>query len=231
MSRFSLSQFIDSHAEQTLNQGHFELESERVMEINLNGLAYIKVGAMVAYRGSIGFEREGMLDKGVGAAVLKALTGEGARLTKAKGQGKLYVADGGKLITILNLNNESIFVNGNDLLALQDGLRWDIKMMRKVSAIASGGLFNVQIGGTGLIAITTHGRPMALRVTPDSPVFTDPQATVAWSSTLTPELKTDFQLKSLFGRGSGETFQMHFTGSGFVVVQPYEELPMQQPRG
>ena len=39
----------------------------------------------------------------------KALTGEGAALMKATGQGKLYLADQGKKITIFELNDESLW--------------------------------------------------------------------------------------------------------------------------
>ena len=55
-------------------------------------------------------------------------------------------------------------------------------------------------------------------------VGTDPNATVAWSAGLTPEFKTDINLKTFLGRESGETFQMKFVGEGYVVVQPYEEI-------
>jgi len=44
-----------------------------------------------------------------------------------------------------------------------------------------------------------------------------------WTGNVQPEFKTDFQFKTFFGRGSGESLQMKFTGQGFVVVQPYEE--------
>lgn len=74
-----------------------------------------------------------------------------------------------------------------------------------------------------MVAITTHGQPLTLRVRPGKPVVTDPNATVAWSGNLEPQLKTDIQLRTLVGRGSGEAFQLHFEGEGFVVVQPYEE--------
>ncbi len=59
------------------------------------------------------------------------------------------------------------------------------------------------------------------------PVFTDPNATVAWSGTLTPELVADVSIGTLFGRGSGESLQMRFAGEGWVVVQPYEEASFQ----
>jgi uncharacterized protein (AIM24 family) len=78
-----------------------------------------------------------------------------------------------------------------------------------------------------MLALTTHYDPVTLRVTPQQPVFTDPNATVAWSGNLTPEFKTDVSLKTFLGRGSGESLQMVFRGDGFVVIQPVEEVYMQ----
>lgn len=52
-----------------------------------------------------------------------------------------------------------------------------------------------------------------------------------WSGNLTPEFKTDVSLKTFFGRGSGESFQMKFDGDGWVVVQPYEEVYLQSQSG
>lgn len=99
--------------------------------------------------------------------------------------------------------------------------------MRKVTAMLAGGLFNVRLEGTGIVAITTHYDPLTLRVSADRSVTTDPGATVAWSGSLNPEFKTDVSLKSFIGRGSGESIQMSFSGEGFVVVQPYEEAFVQ----
>ena len=128
---------------------------------------------------------------------------------------------------ILNLINESIFVNGNDLLAFEDRIQWDISMMKKLSAMMAGGLFNVKLTGPGMVAITSHYEPLVLMVSPQMPVFTDPNATIAWSGTLMPEFKTDVSLKTFFGRGSGESIQMQFYGEGFVVIQPFEEITFQ----
>ena len=91
----------------------------------------------------------------------------------------------------------------------------------------AGGLFNVRFDGSGLLAITSHFEPITLRVTPDQPVMTDPNATICWSGSLNPKLKVDATFKSFIGRGSGESLQMLFEGDGFVVVQPYEEVYMQ----
>jgi len=150
---------------------------------------------------------------------------------KAVGSGKLYLADEGKRIAILNLQNESLYVNGNDLLAFEPSIKFDIKLMRRMTSMMAGGLFNIKLEGTGMVAITTYYDPLTLMVTPDSPVSTDPNSTVAWSGSLYPELKTDITFKTLVGRGSGETFQMEFKESGFVVVQPYEEVYYQMAQG
>jgi uncharacterized protein (AIM24 family) len=141
------------------------------------------------------------------------------------------VADNGKRIAILNLQNESIFVNGNDVLAFESTVKWDIKMMRRMTAVMAGGLFNVKLEGTGMVAITTYGEPVTLRVTKGQPVITDPNATVAWSGNLMPELRTDINFKTLIGRGSGESIQSVYTGEGFVVIQPYEEVYYTQQSG
>ncbi|KYG58408.1 AIM24 family protein [Planococcus maritimus] len=224
MSKYSIKQFVQQTKQQESARDFFELETERLLEVNLDGQVWAKAGSMISYEGNIKFEREGMLEHGLGKFVKKALSGEGAQLMKANGQGKLYVADSGKKITILDLEGESIFINGNDLLAFQDGLDWDIKLMRRVAGMMAGGLFNVRLEGQGLVAFTSHYEPLTLLVTPDTPVFTDPNATVAWSGSLEPDFITDVQLKSFFGRGSGESVQMKFSGNGFVVVQPYEEI-------
>ncbi|MCQ6273969.1 AIM24 family protein [Bacillus sp. V3B] len=228
MERYSIQEFVNETKQQDKGEGLFELETARLLEINLTDQIWAKAGAMVSYRGNIKFEREGVFEHGLGKLFKKALTGEGATLMKATGQGKLYIADQGKKISILQLNGDSLFVNGNDLLAFEPSINWDIKLMKRVAGMLSGGLFNVKLEGEGMVAITSHYEPLTLIVTPDSPVFTDPNATVAWSGNLQPEFVTDVSFKTFIGRGSGESIQMKFTGNGFVVVQPFEEVYLQQ---
>jgi uncharacterized protein (AIM24 family) len=224
MSRYSIEEFVNNTKQEDKGEGLFELETPRMLEINLNGQVWSKAGAMVSYRGQIKFEREGVLEHGIGKMFKKAFTGEGTSLMKANGNGKLYLADQGKKISILHMQNEAIFVNGNDLLAFEPSISWDIKLMRRVAGMLSGGLFNVRLEGTGMVAITSHYEPLTLLVTPDNPVYTDPNATVAWSGNLQPEFVTDISFKTFLGRGSGESIQMKFSGEGFVVVQPFEEV-------
>lgn len=228
---YSLNEFLQATAQQDKGHGLFEKETERLLEVNLNGRINTKMGSMVAYNGQIKFTREKALDQGIGNLLKKAVSGEGMSITYADGQGKLYLADEGKKVSIINLQNESIFINGNDVLAFEPTLQHKISMMKKMAALVSGGLFNIQLSGSGLVALTTHYEPITLVVEPGRPVMTDPNATVAWSGNLVPQFKTDASFRTFIGRGSGESFQMMFEGSGFVVIQPYEEVAFQSTGG
>ena len=84
-----------------------------------------------------------------------------------------------------------------------------------------GGLFNMALQGTGWVAILSDGPPVLLNVAA-APTFADAQAAITWSSGVTTGIKTDVNLKTLIGRGSGESVQMSFAGQGWVLVQPSE---------
>ncbi len=224
MSKYSINTFLNETAQDDSAREPFELENPYLLEVNLNGLVWSKLGSMIGYTGNVKFERQGVMEGGLGKMFKKAVTGETNPLMKAEGQGRVYFADAGKKVRILSLQDEMLFVNGNNILAFEDSIKWDIKMMKRMAGMAAGGLFNMQIQGTGRVAITTHFDPITLAVRPDQPIYTDPNATIAWSSSLQPEIKTDISLKTFFGRGSGESFQLAFKGQGWVVLQPYEEV-------
>jgi uncharacterized protein (AIM24 family) len=224
----TVNEFVAAYKEKDVSTEAFELENGRLLEVRLNGSVWAKSGAMVARTGQVKFTRQGLMEQGLGNLLKKAVSGEGMVLMKMEGQGRVYLADAGKKITLLRLAGDTIFVNGNDVLALENGIDNKITMMKRVAGMLSGGLFNVRLSGTGLVAITSHYDPLILKVSAaGGPVFTDPNATVAWSGSLSPEIATDISLKTLVGRGSGESIQMKFAGEGWVVVQPYEETYLQ----
>jgi uncharacterized protein (AIM24 family) len=178
-----------------------------------------KAGSMVAYTGDISFERK--TEAGVTGLLKKKVTGEGSVMMQASGSGHVYLADQGKEVQILELDaGEELSVNGNDILAFESGVTWDIKMMDSIAGTSTGGMFNVFLEGPGYVAITTHGEPIVV----PTPVRTDPAATVAWSGHVSPGTNRDLNIKSFLGKSSGETFQLDFAREGgFVIVQPFEE--------
>jgi uncharacterized protein (AIM24 family) len=224
----TLDEFLSQTAQRDASTERFELENAYLLEVKLDGRVWSKAGAMVAYHGAVRFKREGIMEQGLGNLLKKAVSGEGAQLMKAEGTGRVYFADAGKKITLLRLAGEAIVVNGNDVLAFEDGIANQITMMRRVAGMMAGGLFNIRLSGHGVVAITSHYDPLTLAVRRGQPVFTDPNATVAWSGNLTPDFVTDMSIGTFLGRGSGESIQLKFEGDGWVVVQPYEELYMQR---
>ena len=224
MTQQSVQEFVRATAQDAQARGKFELENPHVLELNLAGKVWAKLGSMIAYTGAVRFTREGVLEHGVGKMLKRAVTGEGTTLMKVEGNGRVYLADSGKRVQVLRLEGDTVFVNGNDLLAMEDGLDWDVKLMRRVSGMLAGGLFNIRVSGHDMIAITTHYNPLTLEVRSGEAVLTDPGATVAWSGGLAPDIVTDITLKTFLGRGSGESIQLKFEGQGWIVLQPYEEV-------
>jgi len=199
----------------------FELENSKLLDIDVDGTVIAKVGSMIAYDGELSFTGKSSAEGGLTGMIKSKVSSEGTPVMEVEGQGHVYLADQEKKIQILELDaGESISVNGNDVLAFEDRVDYKISTIGSIGGASAGGLLNVFLTGPGTIAITTHGDPLVL----EPPVRTDPDATVAWSSNLSPSLKADRSLRDSIGQSSGETYQMSFEGTeGFVVVQPYEE--------
>jgi uncharacterized protein (AIM24 family) len=198
----------------------FTIQNPRLLKVELSETTVMaKNGAMVAYQGQVNFEHQG---GGFGRLLKKAATGESLRLMKASGSGELFLASQAMLVHVVRLSEDAMTVNGSNILAFESGIDWDVTRVKGGAAgMLAGGLFNIHLRGTGMVALVTDGEPMKLDVG-EAPTFGDPQAAIAWSSGVTTALKTDMQAKSLIGMGSGESIQIGFQGQGWVLVQPSE---------
>jgi uncharacterized protein (AIM24 family) len=203
------------------SQQAFTLQNSKLLKISLQGITVqSKLGSMVAYQGDVTFEHAG--SGGIGKMLKKAVTGEGTQLMKITGTGEVFVADTAQDIHLIYLENDKVTVNGPNLLAFDAGIDWDIKRLSGGAAGAmAGGLFNMELNGTGWVAILSDGPPVLLNVA-QAPTFADAQAAITWSSGVTVGLKTDFKMKNLIGRGSGESVQLAFSGQGWALIQPSE---------
>jgi uncharacterized protein (AIM24 family) len=212
----SLEQFSETQSTEA-----FALQNSKLLKVRLQeGTIQAKLGAMVAYQGDVSFEHAG--GGGMSRMLKKAVTGEGTSLMKMSGTGEVFLADLAQDIHLLRLENEKITVNGPNLLAFDADIDWDIERVKGGSAMMGGGLFNTTLRGSGYVAIVSDGPPVMLDVA-SAPTFADAQAAITWSEGVSTSIRTDFKLvKNLTGRGSGETVQMAFSGSGWVLVQPSE---------
>jgi uncharacterized protein (AIM24 family) len=211
---------LESFAE-TKSQEAFALQNGKLLKVALDQVTIqAKLGSMVAYQGEVRFEHAG--SGGIGRMLKKAATGEGTRLMKMEGSGEVFLADQAQDIHLLTLENEQITCNGANVLAFDAGIDWDIKKVEGGAAsMLAGGLFNMVLSGSGMVAVLSDGPPVLLDVG-GAPTFADAQAAITWSSGVQTQVKVDASAKTLIGRGSGETIQVAFSGQGWVLVQPSE---------
>jgi uncharacterized protein (AIM24 family) len=202
----------------------FTLQNPYMVKIELSETTVMAAsGAMVAYQGEVRFEHKG---GGLGRLLKKAATGESLRLMEASGSGEVFLANRAMQIHIIRMDNETITANGRNVLAFDAGIDWDVKRVKGGAAgMLAGGLFNIHLEGSGQVALASEGPPVMLDPA-SAPTFADPQAAIAWSGGVQTNLKTDMQAKSLIGMGSGESVQIGFSGSGWVLVQPSEGPPV-----
>ena len=200
-------------------------QNDRMLRVRLEEPFLAKQGAMVAYQGAVNFAYQG---GGVAKFIKKSLTGEGLELMQVSGSGDVFLADEAKHVHILHLTNSGLSVSGKNVLAFSSSLDWNVERVRGGS-MAAGGLFNTSLRGTGWVAITTDGLPVVLNAG-EAATFADANALVAWSINLQTSIKSSVTAGALIGRGSGEAFQVQFTGRGFVIVQP-SEGPPPAPKG
>ena len=200
-------------------------QNDRLLRVRVEEPFLAKQGAMVAYQGTVDFAYQG---GGVAKFIKKSLTGEGLSLMQVSGTGDVFLADEAKHVHILRLTNSGLSVSGKNVLAFSSSLDWNVERVRGGS-MAAGGLFNTSLRGTGWVVITTDGLPVVLNAG-EAPTFADANALVAWSIGLQTNIKSSVTAGALIGRGSGEAFQVAFSGQGFVIVQP-SEGPPPAPKG
>lgn len=182
---------------------------------------FARTGSMVAYEGFVQYEPD---PPAIRRMASQWLTGEGAPLMRCHGDGLLYLADYGADVVVLHLAEDSLSVNGTNILAFDAHLNWGVERVKGMAKFAGQGLFNVGVSGTGWVALTSRGTPIVVDCgRGEDETYVDPDALVAWSSGLKMKGKRSFKASSMIGRGSGEAYQLGFSGQGFVVVQPSED--------
>lgn len=185
----------------------FVLHENGFLEINFNKSAYVKKGTVSSYSGNLKFVAE------------SGLLGTTAQtMVKAVGQGKIFVYEKGRKAFLLDLSEEFIYVEGSNLLALEETLTYRVEPIydntyqRKIDT--------VKIFGKGSLAISTAIEPLTLRVTKDFPLSISSTALVAWTGSLIPTVVDDKSLENVMIE-SDETggFKIRFEGDGVVVSE------------
>ena len=207
---------------ETQSQDAFALQNSKLLKVRLgaSGDIQAKAGSMVAYQGEVSFEHAG--SGGIGRMMKKAMTGEGTTLMKMAGSGEVFLADQAQDIHLIYLENDFITVNGPNLLAFDADIEWDIKRVQGgASGAMAGGLYNMELRGTGWVAILSDGPPVLLNVASAADVRRRPgrDHVVVGRDDVAPHRLQDEEPDR---QRSGETIQLAFGGQGWVLVQPSE---------
>jgi len=185
----------------------FALHENGFLEINFARSVHVKRGTVSSYSGNLKFVAE------------SGLLGTTAQtLVKATGAGKIFVYEKGRKTFILDLNDEFIYVEGHNLLALEDTLTYrvepiyDSSYQRKIDT--------VKIFGKGSLAISTSIEPLTLRVTREYPLSISSSALVAWTGNLIPQVMDDQTLANVMIETADDSgFKIRFEGDGVVVSE------------
>jgi uncharacterized protein (AIM24 family) len=201
----------------------FRLQHSKVLAVNLTGDSVkAKNGSMVAYDGQMAFKKLSGGGEGIRGRVTRRLTGEQMVLMEVKGQGTCFFADRASEINLVQLQGDKLYVESENLLCADGGLRTGTQFTGLRGASSGNGLFTTTVEGVGQAAIMSHGPAVVLRVTPQTPLTVDPGAYVAHTGQVQQHFQSGAGFSTLWGEGGGEAFQLRFEGDGLVYVQPSE---------
>ncbi|MCW5250655.1 MULTISPECIES: AIM24 family protein [unclassified Streptomyces] len=201
----------------------FRLQGSRVLAVDLAGDAVkAKNGSMVAYDGEMAFKKLTGGGEGVRGMVTRRLTGERMAVMEVKGRGTCWFADRASEINLVALRGERLYVESSNFLAADPGLRTGTSFTGLRGASQGNGLFTTTVEGHGQVAIMSDGPAVVLRVSARYPLTVDPGAYVAHQGNLRQSFQSGASVRTLFGEGGGEAFQIRFEGDGLVYVQPSE---------
>lgn len=201
----------------------FEVKQKRLLQVGLQGEKIMaRAGAMVAYDGSIKFEKAILGGEGFFGALKRKVTNEGMSLMVSSGTGTIYFAHEAREIAVIPLQGEKIFIESSSLLAFDQSLRTSTAFAGLRGATTGQGLFTTTVEGHGNIAVVSDGGIIMLEVGGQYPLFVDPDAFIAHKGNISQEFIFDVNWKTMIGQSSGESFQLKFTGSGIVYIQASE---------
>ena len=106
----------------------FRLKSDRLLEVTLNQEKVLsRAGAMVAYDGSIKFEKALLGGEGLLGALKRTVTKESFDLMLVNGSGTVYFAHQAREISILPLKGEKMFIESSSILTFDQALKTNVK--------------------------------------------------------------------------------------------------------
>jgi Flp pilus assembly protein TadD len=178
----------------------FHLLRPNLLEVNFAGKLFIKQGTIYTYGGNLTFW------------VKEPKPGGRPPLVIVTGTGKLLLTDRDRQIVFLQVQDETIFVESNHLLACEEGLapRF-VGLGDRADVIA--------LDGSGVIALSVATRPLALSVSPDMPVVVPAASVISWSGSVIAQIVEDRQVYQVMAPTAAQNPVLRLEGSGRLIVE------------
>jgi uncharacterized protein (AIM24 family) len=183
----------------------FRYLEENLMEVNFSGKVFIKQGTIYSYSGNLTFWVKPQRQEAVPPLVI------------VSGTGKLLLTDRRREITVLEIDDDEIYVEPSHLLACQETLTPRYGAIEREGG--KGSFHVLAIQGTGMIALSVASSPLVLSVQKPYPVNVSTGSIISWSGRLTPTIVEDEALAELMLPGSGAGMNLRLEGEGRVMME------------
>jgi uncharacterized protein (AIM24 family) len=179
----------------------FRFLENNLMEVEFAGKVYIKQGTIYSYSGNLTFW------------VKDPRPGGQAALVIITGNGRLLLRDQKREITFMHVQDETVYVEPNHLLACEDTLTPRYMPIGATTEVLA-------LEGRGMAALSVASKPLTLAVQPDMPVSVPAKAVITWSGAINARLVEDPQLYQVLATGSQEADRLvRLEGTGRVLVE------------
>lgn len=185
----------------------FKILSDGGLQISSRGSVFVRKGSVVWYSGKIRFAPEPAF--------------RGTRLEKilrAQGRGNLYISDVGRRAFQRDLKEESLYLEGSRLLALDEGLSFRLEPIHDFRSNRRVDILKLQ--GAGSVVLSVGGAHLMHEVSAEYPLIVSSRDLVAWTGSLVPSVVEDRFLEEVMQPDAGSAPKIRFEGEGVVLTEP-----------
>jgi hypothetical protein len=182
----------------------FRFLENNLMEVSFSGKVFIKQGTIYSYSGNLTFWVKDKRPGGHSALVI------------ITGTGRVILTDKDREITFMNVQDETVHVEPEHLLACEETLTPRYEPLSP----ARGAPEFLVLEGRGMLALSVAGKPLAMQITPEMPVSVPAASLISWSGAVRPHLIEDPQLYEVLapsGGGGGPLVRLE--GQGRLLVE------------
>ncbi len=183
----------------------FRYLENNLMEVNFSGKVFIKQGTIYSYSGNLTFWVKPQREESVPPLVI------------VSGTGKLLLTDRQRDVTVIQIEDEEIFIEPSHLLACEETLTPRYAVVERDGSPKAFHVLVIQ--GTGMLALSVATSPLVLTVQEQYPVNVASSNLISWSGELIPTIVEDEALAELMLPGNSSGINLRLAGEGKVMME------------